>query len=95
MKRRWRIKVRSTIYAPRYLAVNGLNIDNLQKCFWNWRASHVHSLVLSIEILESHDANPCSTQELRESGTHCTCEGHQIRVLRKPVISRSKSTQMR
>ena len=76
IKRWWRTNVRSTMYAPRYRAVNGLCNHPQSIWFRYWRRSHVHSLVLSIEILESHDADPGSTQELRESSTHSICKGH-------------------
>lgn len=94
IKRWWRTNVRSTMYAPRYPAVDGLCNPLQSIWFRNWRRSHVHSLVLSIEILESHDADPCSTQELREGGTYRICEGHQIGVLRKLVIPRREPIQI-
>ena len=77
------------MYAPRYRAVNGLCDHQQSSIVYRDRTrSRVHFLVLSIEIPESHDADPGRTQELRESGTYGFCEGHQIRVLRKPVIPR-------
>ena len=83
------------MYAPRYRAVNGLcDHQQLSIVFRDRRRSRVHSLVLSIEIPESHDADPGSTQKLRESGTYGICEGHQIRVLRKSVIPRREPIQI-